>query len=191
LRSEQNLREAQAQAEEMKAQEEELRQNMEELATSKEQMMVQHKQLQENEQAIRNIFDSSPFGVIRLSRQGIFIFYNEQVKQLLGISGDTALYFKNIFKVLSLERLTAGDKKRTKVFPTNGRPFMAEVIVSLLQDDFLLFLRDVTQEIYQQQELVKSLEQAEMLKQSLLERDRAESIVTTYQKHKTNGTSKR
>ena len=166
------LKESQQQAEELKAQEEELRQNMEELAATQEHMVIQNKKLQESEEVISTILNSSPFGIIRLNDQGTFLFLNQHMKQLLGVSNvNGSLNFSNVFKVLKLDKVKEGDKKRTKIFPARGNPFMAEVIISSLQNDFLFFIRDVTSEIKQQLEIVKSLEQAEMLKHTFVEKE--------------------
>jgi PAS domain-containing protein len=168
LESSRLLKEAQMQTEELKAQEEELRQNMEELAATQEQIISQHKKLQESEEITRTIFNSSPFGIIRLNKEGGFVLCNDHIKQLLCMKDGSTLHFNDVFRTNKLDKLHVGDKKRIKVFPVDGKPFMAELIVSTLQEDLLFFLRDVTREIQQQHELVKSLEQAEMLKQELM-----------------------
>lgn len=136
-----------------------------------EQLMRNQKNLEESEEAITTILNNSPFGIIRMNAEGEFQFLNKQMENMLGATAGPAIRYQTVFKVLPLEKIKQGDKKRAKIFPAIGKPFMAEVIVTDLKGELLLFVRDVMNEIHKEQELVKSLEQAEVLKNELLQKE--------------------
>jgi PAS domain S-box-containing protein len=147
--------------EEMAAQEEELRQNMEEMETIQEEMRRNQHLMEENVKKTNSILKNSVEGIALINKEtGIIDTINQalvdQTKyeevELLGMN------YKNLFKFLKLEKVKQGDKKRQKVIRKDGSKFLANINVGeeIINnvDMILLFVRDVTDEVYRQQQVI-------------------------------------
>jgi len=151
--------------EEMAAQEEELRQNMEEMETIQEEMRKNQHIIEENNKKINSILKNSVEGVVLVNKSTgkidtvnkMFIdstLYSED--ELLGMD------YSKIFKFLKLNKVKQGDKKRQKVIRKDESKFLANINIGeeMINDEnmILLFVRDVTDEVYRQQQVIIEME---------------------------------
>ncbi len=161
------LKESKVRSEEMAAQEEELRQNLEELQATQEEVRRQKDKTLENQEKIRAILDGTKDGIFTIS-DGIIDIANKAVSELTGFT-DKELKGMNAFNILKFlkpEKIRFGEKMRQKAICKDKSKFMAEIIVSKLEDkedtnNLLFFLRNIDAQVKQEQELIKSLEEAE------------------------------
>jgi len=129
--------------------------------------------LEESQKLNATMLESAPFGIILINQAGDFLFTNKLFNKSLGIKHFSE--FKNyteVFKVLKMNKLEHGTKKRTKLFGLNDRTIMADVHIVFLEQNILIFVRDVTNEIKRERELIFSLEQSEKLKLEFFEKEK-------------------
>ena len=151
--------------EEMSAQEEELRQNMEEMETIQDEMRRNQHLIEENIKKTNSILKNSVEGIALISKEtGIIDTINQALidqtnyteAELLGMN------YKKLFKFLKLDKIKQGDKKRQKVIRKDGSNFLANINVGeeIINDVdmILLFVRDVTEEVYRQQQVIIEME---------------------------------
>jgi len=169
------LENSQQQQEEMKAQEEEMRQNIEEMQATRDESDRQQRELEANNRQTNAILENSQDAILIVSKKtGKITLSNKTTFVLTGYS-ETELKnkdYKIILKFLKLNKVKQGDKKRQKVICKDGSKFMADIFVGEEtineQEMILLFIKDVTRQIKQEQDVVRNLEIAEKQKREIL-----------------------
>jgi methyl-accepting chemotaxis protein len=157
---------SQQKSDELMTQKDEMRQALHEMKTFQETIFSKQEELKLAEQRNKQILENSPMGIILMSKCGEVVYTNYVANILLNIDAGTQIpNYSEIFKVLKIEKLIEGSTKRTKIFPLNGlNPLMVELVISKLDNNFLLFFKDVTEAIKKENDLIIALEQAEKLK---------------------------
>lgn len=165
------LQESQQQAEEMKAQEEEMRQNMEELAATQEDMERAMKEIQEKENYLNNLINSSKDAIYAMDRDHKLIISNQVFNKYMEQTG------LKVEKGFDMKRMS-NDPQELELY---DRVFAGETIEVTNEYDgnyfivsynplrgplgevtgLVAFTKDVSE---QQKLLLKSQEQAEELK---------------------------
>jgi len=166
------LEKTKLQARELKNKEEILKQNIEELNSVQENILKQKELIQQSEQQIKSILNSSPELILSLNKNGTIKSVSNHCKLLLGYE-DFELVNKPVTKIMRLikiNKILNGDRKRQKVFRKDETTFMVELNVGEIdtdnnEKDFLFFLKDITNDIKKEQELIISLELTQAQKQ--------------------------
>jgi len=173
------LETSQQQQEEMKAQEEEMRQNIEEMQATRDESERQQKELEANNKQTNAILKNSQDAILIVSKKsGQITLANKTTSILTGYSEDDLknMDYKTILKFLKLDKVKQGDKKRQKVICKDGSKFMADIVVGEEtineQEMILLFVKDVTQQIKQEQDIVRNLEIAEKQRREILVKEK-------------------
>jgi PAS domain S-box-containing protein len=162
----QNIEKLKEKERENEVQAEELRQNLEALASTQTE-------LENSKQKIQAILNKSPMGILVADQQGSISLSNQPLTALTGFTHEELgkHAFHTAFKFLQLGKLREGDKKRTKTIRKDGTSFMTEVYVTTLEASWLLYVRDVSMEVQREQQLGKSMENAEHLRRKAAEHE--------------------
>ncbi len=151
-------------SEEIKSQEEELRQNIEELAASQETIEDNLKQVKENEELIKQIINNAPDNIIICDNKGRVIKVNKTFNKHFGYSNEeiSDLKFDILFPYIPYDKLDNGTKKRTRAILKNGSKILTDIGIVFVKSNGktnkLFFVKDVTQEVKKEQELIRIVE---------------------------------
>ncbi|MDP4266716.1 MAG: PAS domain S-box protein, partial [Bacteroidota bacterium] len=167
------LEETQKNNEAMKAQEEEIRQSMEELQASNEELERKQKELHEKDNKIK-ILDLSPEGIVLVNKKNLII---ESVNlPLINLTNYTENELKDssisrIFKSFDINSITIGKKIRENAFRKDGSSFVSDLTINEINENdgvkYLFFLKDITKEVRNEEELIKTLQHVEIQKKEL------------------------
>ncbi len=134
-------------------------------------------ELLQSEEMLRNIFESSVTGIIRISLSGEILYCNVAARKMFGVPLDQEIHKVNFFdKMVSGEFADLTNVERTKQFPgvrklelirENEEIFPAECFVGLakaekLEDScFILTIVDISKRVEVEKELIAAKEKAE------------------------------
>jgi PAS domain S-box-containing protein len=133
--------------------------------------------LRQNEEMLRNIFESSLNGIIRTNLEGDVLYCNAAAKKMFGLTEDDYLEDRNIFdKMVNSEYAGLDHDQRIKRFfgikrfefeRENNDIFPAECFVGIAKGDeegdssFVITIADISKRVKVEKELITAKEKAE------------------------------
>ena len=136
-------------------------------------MQATQEAILENNKKTDSILSNSQEAIALIAKNtGKIDIANDMMVELTGYNKDELkeMDCTKIYKFLKLDEIKQGDKKRQKLIRKDGSKFMADVFVGEeiieSKEMLLLFTKDVTHQIKQEQDIVMSLELAEKQKRN-------------------------